>query len=71
MTTLKNTPRKRATLADTGLRARISKLREDPEAGIEQSTWTAIMSVGGAVLALSIIGLITAWATGYLGGLPG
>jgi hypothetical protein len=57
--------------ADAGLRERFRRLREDPESGIEQSTWTAIIAVGGAVLALAILGLITAWATGYIGKLPG
>lgn len=56
--------------ASAGLHQRLQKLREDPEAGLEQATWTAIITVGGAVLALTILALITAWATGYIGTLP-
>jgi hypothetical protein len=56
---------------DAGLRQRLDKLRQNPEAGLEQATWTAIITVGGAVLAITILGLITAWATGYIGKLPG
>ena len=63
---------RRYARADAGLRERFQRLLEDPEAGIEQfQTWTAIIAVGGAVLALAILGLITAWATGYIGKLPG
>jgi hypothetical protein len=62
---------RRYARADAGLRERFQRLLEDPESGIEQSTWTAIIAVGGAVLALAILGLITAWATGYIGKLPG
>lgn len=56
---------------DAGLRQRLDKLRQNPEAGLEQATWTAIIAVGGSVLAMTILGLIAAWATGYIGKLPG
>jgi hypothetical protein len=56
---------------DAGLRQRMDELRQNPESGLEQATWTAIITVGGAVLAVTILGLITAWATGYIGKLPG
>lgn len=61
----------RLVRTDVALRERVEKLREDQEAGLEQATWTAIVAVGGAVLAIAIIGLVTAFATGYLGKLPG
>lgn len=61
----------RYSRVDAALHQRLQKLLENPEAGLEQSTWTAIITVGGAILALTIIGLITAWATGYLAKLPG
>ncbi|WP_308465220.1 hypothetical protein [Rathayibacter soli] len=61
----------RYTRINATLRERVEKLRADPESGLEQSTWTVIIAVGGAVLAIAILGLITAWATGYIGKLPG
>lgn len=53
------------------LNDRMRKLTATPEAGVEDSPWKAIWMVGGAVLALSIIALVTAWVKGYIGKLPG
>lgn len=63
--------RRDVELAATRARARWTQLTAAPEAGIEEATWKAIFIVGGAALALTIIGLITAWVTSYLGKLPG
>ena len=71
MSKIKDRLLNRLVRTDIALRARVEKLREDQEAGLEQATWTAIVAVGGAVLAIAIIGLVTAFATGYLGKLPG
>jgi hypothetical protein len=71
MTKLSTDALERYVRVGTQLRERIQKLRDEPEAGLEQATWTAIITVGGAVLAITILGLITAWATGYIGKLPG
>jgi len=71
MTKIKDRLLNRLVRTDIALRERVEKLREDQEAGLEQATWTAIIAVGGAVLAIAIIGLVTAFATGYLGKLPG
>lgn len=61
----------RLVRADVALRERVERLREQQESGLEQATWTAIIAVGGAVLAIAIIALITAFVNGYLGKLPG
>ncbi|MGA1813904.1 hypothetical protein VH571_16090 [Frondihabitans sp. 4ASC-45] len=71
MSKIKDRLLNRLVRTDVALRERVEKLREDQEAGLEQATWTAIVAVGGAVLAIAIIGLVTAFATGYLGKLPG
>ena len=71
MSKIKDRLLNRLVRTDIALRARVEKLREDQEAGLEQATWTAIVAVVGAVLAIAIIGLVTAFATGYLGKLPG
>ena len=56
--------------ASNNIRARFDRLMTQPEAGIEQSTEKAIYIVAGVVLALAVIGIITAFVTGYLGKLP-
>lgn len=71
MSKIKDRLLNRLVRTDVALRERVEKLREDKEAGLEQATWTAIVAVGGAVLAIAIITLVTAFATGYLGKLPG
>lgn len=71
MSKIKDRLLNRLVRTDVALRERVEKLREDQEAGLEQATWTAIVAVGGAVLAIAIITLVTAFATGYLGKLPG
>jgi len=71
MSKIKDRLLNRLVRTDVALRERVERLREDQEAGLEQATWTAIVAVGGAVLAIAIIGLVTAFATGYLGKLPG
>ena len=52
------------------VRARAERLVEEPEAGIDSSTEKAIYIVGGVVLGLAVIGLVTAWVNGYLAKLP-
>jgi hypothetical protein len=54
----------------TGLRTRFDRLTTEPEAGIDSSTEKAIYIVGGVVLGLAVIGLVTGWVNGYLGKLP-
>jgi hypothetical protein len=54
----------------TGIRARIDRLTAEPEAGIDSSTEKAIYIVGGVVLGLGVIGLVTAFVNGYLAKLP-
>ena len=71
MSKIKDRLLNRLVRTDVALRERVEKLREDQEAGLEQATWTAILAVGGAVLAFAIIAIITGYVTGYLGKLPG
>ena len=54
----------------TVIRARIDRLISEPEAGIDSSTEKAIYIVGGVVLGLTVIGLVTAFVNGYLAKLP-
>lgn len=54
----------------TSIRARIDRLTEEPEAGIDSSTEKAIYIVGGVILGLTVIGLVTAFVNGYLAKLP-
>lgn len=42
------------------------RLQEDPESGaIDDVPWKAILTIGGGILAVTILGLVTAWSTGY------
>jgi hypothetical protein len=52
------------------VRARAYRLMAEPEAGIDSSTEKAIYIVGGVVLGLAVIGLVTAFVNGYLAKLP-
>ena len=54
----------------TSIRARIDRFTAEPEAGIDSSTEKAIYIVGGVVLGLTVIGLVTAFVNGYLAKLP-
>ena len=54
----------------TVIRARIDRLTAEPEAGIDSSTEKAIYIVGGVVLGLTVIGLVTAFVNGYIAKLP-
>ena len=56
---------------DTGLRTRLEDLRSNPEFGLDDVPTKAIFIIGGVALGLTIIGVVTAWVTGYLGKLPG
>lgn len=71
MNRLRTAVLRRIIILQAALTARLTKLTAHPEAGVEDSPWKAIWIVGGAVLALSILGLITAWVTSYIGKLPG
>jgi hypothetical protein len=70
MTTLLDLLLSTSVRATTGLRARIDRLTEAPEAGLDTSTEKAIYIVGGVVLGLGVIGLVTAFVNGYLAKLP-
>lgn len=61
----------RLVRTDTELRARIEELRADRESGLDNVPWTAVVAIGGGALALTIVGLVVAWATGYFNKLPG
>jgi hypothetical protein len=52
------------------VRSRTDRLLAEPEAGIDSSTEKAIYIVGGVVLGLAVIGLVTAFVNGYLAKLP-
>ena len=52
------------------LRARADRLLAEPEAGIDSSTEKAIYIVGGVILGIAVIGLVTTWVSGYLAKLP-
>jgi hypothetical protein len=52
------------------VRARAYRWMAEPEAGIDSSTEKAIYIVGGVVLGLAVIGLVTAFVNGYLAKLP-
>lgn len=52
------------------VRVRADRLMAAPEAGIDSSTEKAIYIVGGVVLGLAVIGLVTAFVNGYLAKLP-
>lgn len=54
----------------SSIRARTDRLMAQPEAGIDSSTEKAIYIVGGVVLGLAVIGLVTAFVNGYLAKLP-
>jgi hypothetical protein len=54
----------------TSIRVRIDRLTAEPEAGIDSSTEKAIYIVGGVVLGLAVIGLVTAFVNSYLTKLP-
>jgi hypothetical protein len=54
----------------TAIRARYDRLTAEPEAGLDSSTEKAIYIVGGVVLGLAVIGLVTAFVNGYLAKLP-
>lgn len=54
----------------TAIRVRFDRLTAEPEAGIDSSTEKAIYIVGGVVLGLAVIGLVTAFVNGYLAKLP-
>jgi hypothetical protein len=53
-----------------GIRTRFDRLTAEPEAGIDSSTEKAIYIVGGVVLGLAVIGVVTAFVNGYLAKLP-
>lgn len=59
-----------ALRVSVAVRARAERLVEEPEAGIDSSTEKAIYIVGGVVLGLAVIGLVTAFVNGYLAKLP-
>jgi hypothetical protein len=52
------------------VRARADRLMAEPEAGIDSSTEKAIYIVGGVILGLAVIGLVTTFVNGYLAKLP-
>ncbi|WP_435740093.1 hypothetical protein [Clavibacter nebraskensis] len=61
----------RVVRIDTRLRTRLEALRSNPESGLDDAPWKAIFAVGGAILAVTIIGLVTAFVNGYFSKLPG
>lgn len=71
MTTIQNRAERGLIRLNASIRDRIERLLENPESGVDDVPWKAILAVGGAVLATTILGLMTAWATGYFGKLPG
>jgi hypothetical protein len=71
MKNLKELALNRIVRVDSALREKVTRLQEQSESGLEQSTWTAIIAVGGGVLAITLLGALTAWAMGYIGKLPG
>lgn len=62
---------RRTVTLQADLQERLDKLRENAEAGLEDSTWKAIWTVTGAVAAIAITTAIITWVNGYLGKLPG
>jgi hypothetical protein len=57
-------------LARASVTGRLQRLTAEPESGLDDAAFKAILMVGGAVLALAIIALITAFVNGYLSKLP-
>lgn len=57
-------------LTQASVRGRLRRLTAEPESGLDDAAFKAILMVGGAVLALAIIALITVFVNGYLSKLP-
>jgi hypothetical protein len=70
MKTLIQSLTSRSLRLSAAIRARYDRLTTEPEAGIDSSTEKAIYIVGGVVLGLAVIGLVTAFVNGYLAKLP-